>query len=118
MQVGGPSWTVEYGRRDGVTANITLANEELPSALNSGPQLQSNFESKGFNLQQMVALSGKTSAADGKGGKKFGVFPSRIKLVFGIEVLILSSHFRVLLQARIQSVMRVVCRLHRVCMEK
>jgi peroxidase len=58
VEVGGPSWTVEYGRRDGVTANITLANEELPSALNSGPQLQSNFESKGFNLQQMVALSG------------------------------------------------------------
>jgi peroxidase len=70
MQVGGPSWTVEYGRRDGVTANITLANEDLPSALNSGPQLQSIFESKGFNLQQMVALSGKTSELMPKRKKK------------------------------------------------
>jgi hypothetical protein len=57
-QVGGPSWTVEYGRRDSTTANLTLANLDLPSALISGPQLIRNFASKGFNLQQLVALSG------------------------------------------------------------
>jgi peroxidase len=85
MQVGGPSWTVEYGRRDGVTANITLANEELPSALNSGPQLQSNFESKGFNLQQMVALSGKTSAADAKGGNFLVFSPIELSWCLGLK---------------------------------
>jgi hypothetical protein len=35
-----------------------LANLDLPSALISGPQLISNFASKGFNLEQLVALSG------------------------------------------------------------
>jgi len=58
VEVGGPSWTVEYGRRDSTTANLTLANLDLPSALISGPQLIRNFASKGFNLQQLVALSG------------------------------------------------------------
>ncbi len=59
LQAGGPGWRVVFGRRDSLTANITLADEDLPSALYSGSQLVSNFESKGFNLRQMVALSGK-----------------------------------------------------------
>ncbi|KAH8959401.1 hypothetical protein BDL97_06G076300 [Sphagnum fallax] len=58
VEVGGPRWRVVFGRRDSLTANITLADEDLPSALYSGSQLVSNFESKGFNLRQMVALSG------------------------------------------------------------
>jgi hypothetical protein len=59
LQAGGPGWRVVFGRRDSLTANMTLADEDLPSALYSGSQLVSNFESKGFNLRQMVALSGK-----------------------------------------------------------
>jgi hypothetical protein len=59
LQAGGPGWRVVFGRRDSLTANMTLAEEDLPSALYSGSQLVSNFESKGFNLRQTIALSGK-----------------------------------------------------------
>ncbi|KAF1882172.1 hypothetical protein Lal_00038816 [Lupinus albus] len=55
---GGPNWEVPLGRRDGLTANRTLANLNLPSGLFNLTQLKSNFAAQGLNTIDLVALSG------------------------------------------------------------
>ncbi|GAA0183180.1 peroxidase [Lithospermum erythrorhizon] len=56
--VGGPSWTVKYGRRDSTTASRTLANTNLPGAFSTLPTLISSFAAQGLNQREMVVLSG------------------------------------------------------------
>ncbi|XP_052205547.1 lignin-forming anionic peroxidase-like [Diospyros lotus] len=56
--VGGPSWTVQLGRRDSTTASRALAESDLPSFRSSVDQLISNFARKGLSAREMVALSG------------------------------------------------------------
>lgn len=56
---GGPSWSVLLGRRDGLTANISLANTALPSPQSSVSVLMASFSAVGLNTTtDLVALSG------------------------------------------------------------
>ena len=57
-QAGGPVWEVPLGRRDGFSANQTLANENLPAPSLSIDQLISAFANQGLNITDLVALSG------------------------------------------------------------
>lgn len=57
-QVGGPYWPVSTGRRDGLTANETAANEQIPSPIEPLENITAKFTSKGLTLNDMVVLSG------------------------------------------------------------
>ncbi|XP_044469764.1 peroxidase 10-like [Mangifera indica] len=54
---GGPYWAVPLGRRDGLTANETAANE-LPSPFESLDSIIGKFSAKGLGLRDVVVLSG------------------------------------------------------------
>ncbi|KAL5578514.1 hypothetical protein UlMin_020213 [Ulmus minor] len=54
----GPSWAVPVGRRDSLTANITLANQNLPSPFLTLDELKSNFLNQSLDTTDLVALSG------------------------------------------------------------
>lgn len=58
LQLGGASWNVPLGRRDSTTASLSSANTDLPSPFSSLATLIGAFQAKGFNLQELVALSG------------------------------------------------------------
>lgn len=58
LQLGGPSWTVQLGRRDSTTASLTSANSDLPSPFLDLNNLTKAFSDKGFTAKEMVALSG------------------------------------------------------------
>ncbi|KAH9668223.1 peroxidase [Citrus sinensis] len=55
---GGPSWTVQLGRRDSTTASSSAVNTNIPSPLMDLNDLISNFAKKGLSAKEMVALSG------------------------------------------------------------
>lgn len=59
LQLSGPSWTVQLGRRDSTTASLGAANSDLPSPLMDLSDLITSFSNKGFTAKEMVALSGK-----------------------------------------------------------
>ncbi|PNX68901.1 peroxidase, partial [Trifolium pratense] len=44
-----PSWTVPLGRRDSLTANQTLANQNLPAPFDALDKLKSAFVAQGLN---------------------------------------------------------------------
>ncbi|KAK7331263.1 hypothetical protein VNO77_25483 [Canavalia gladiata] len=54
----GPTWQVLLGRRDSLTANQTLANQNLPPPTFTLDQLKSSFANQGLNTTDLVALSG------------------------------------------------------------
>ncbi|KAI4334643.1 hypothetical protein L6164_013360 [Bauhinia variegata] len=54
----GPNWTVPLGRRDSLTANLSLATANLPSPFFTLDQLKQNFAAQGLNTTDLVALSG------------------------------------------------------------
>ncbi|KAJ9670018.1 hypothetical protein PVL29_026525 [Vitis rotundifolia] len=56
--VGGPFWPVPMGRRDGLTANETAANEQLPTPIEPLENITAKFTSKGLTLNDVVVLSG------------------------------------------------------------
>ncbi|KAF7143523.1 hypothetical protein RHSIM_Rhsim05G0141000 [Rhododendron simsii] len=56
--VGGPSWTVKFGRKDSTTASRDLANSDLPFFGSNVNQLIANFARKGLSARDVVALSG------------------------------------------------------------
>ncbi|KAK7395004.1 hypothetical protein VNO78_15545 [Psophocarpus tetragonolobus] len=58
VALGGPSWTVQLGRRDSTTASLSSANSDLPGPSSSLSALISSFSNKGFTSKEMVALSG------------------------------------------------------------
>ncbi|KAD4982967.1 hypothetical protein R6Q59_002616 [Mikania micrantha] len=58
VAVGGPSWSVGLGRRDSPAANRALADSDLPRADQDLASLITDFEAKGLNERDMVALSG------------------------------------------------------------
>ncbi|XP_057825569.1 cationic peroxidase 1 [Cryptomeria japonica] len=58
VALGGPSWTVLFGRRDSLTANQTGANSDLLPSNSSLSNLISGFSAKGLSTQDMIALSG------------------------------------------------------------
>jgi len=53
-----PEYPVNFGRYDSFTANISAANESLPSPGFGYSQLKENFAKKGLNERDLVALSG------------------------------------------------------------
>ncbi|ESW19496.1 hypothetical protein PHAVU_006G130000 [Phaseolus vulgaris] len=55
---GGPAWAVLLGRKDSLTANRTLANQNLPPPFFTLPQLKASFANQGLNTTDLVALSG------------------------------------------------------------
>ncbi|XP_058109017.1 cationic peroxidase 1-like [Magnolia sinica] len=58
VALGGPSWTVQLGRRDSTTASLSAANRDIPGAASSLSDLISAFSKKGLNAKEMVTLSG------------------------------------------------------------
>ncbi|CAN1155737.1 Peroxidase 4 [Linum perenne] len=58
--LGGPQfwYQIPVGRRDGRTASISAANNNLPPPFFSFSQLLSSFQSQGLDLTDLVALSG------------------------------------------------------------
>ncbi|MED6182696.1 Peroxidase 11 [Stylosanthes scabra] len=56
--VGGPYWDVPVGRKDSVTANIDLANTNLPTPNESLLSIISKFLYQGLSVTDMVALAG------------------------------------------------------------
>ncbi|GAY68122.1 hypothetical protein CUMW_261720, partial [Citrus unshiu] len=50
---GGPSWTVQLGRRDSTAASSSAVNTNIPSPLMDLNDLISNFAKKGFSAKEM-----------------------------------------------------------------
>jgi len=57
-QGGGPSWLIPLGRKDSLTANQTLANQNLPAPFFTLDQLKASFLVQGLNTTDLVTLSG------------------------------------------------------------
>uniref|UniRef100_J3LLQ8 Peroxidase n=1 Tax=Oryza brachyantha TaxID=4533 RepID=J3LLQ8_ORYBR len=55
---GGPRWRVPLGRRDGTTANLTGAEDKLPSPRDNLTTLRQKFADVGLDVTDLVALSG------------------------------------------------------------
>jgi peroxidase len=58
VKLGGPSWAVQLGRRDSITASLNSANTDLPGPDTDLSGLIDAFDNKGFTPKEMVALSG------------------------------------------------------------
>ncbi|PHU12499.1 Peroxidase 4 [Capsicum chinense] len=54
----GPSWEVQFGRRDARTASLSAANTQLPQTSSSLSTLISLFSTKGLSSSDMTALLG------------------------------------------------------------
>ncbi|CAM8919421.1 unnamed protein product [Rhodiola kirilowii] len=71
---GGPFWTVPLGRRDGLVANQTGANNNLPSPFESLDSIIAKFSDHGLNITDVVALSGAHTI----GKAKCSLFANRL----------------------------------------
>ncbi|XP_020241450.1 cationic peroxidase 1-like [Asparagus officinalis] len=58
VALGGPSWSVQLGRRDATTASFSAANNDIPSPTTDLSPLISAFSKKGLSTTDMIALSG------------------------------------------------------------
>lgn len=58
VQAGGPSWNVELGRRDGISANAAAVGTNLPGPGSSAGQIIAQFGAQGLDTTDVVALSG------------------------------------------------------------
>ncbi|XP_068668452.1 peroxidase 3-like [Aristolochia californica] len=56
--IGGPSWKVPTGRRDGTISNATEALNNIPAPTSNFTTLQSSFARKGLDVKDLVLLSG------------------------------------------------------------
>ncbi|KAF2295767.1 hypothetical protein GH714_033907 [Hevea brasiliensis] len=56
--VGGPSWVVPTGRKDGRVSIASEALAQLPSPFANINQLKQNFAAKGLSVKDLVVLSG------------------------------------------------------------
>ncbi|XP_040377400.1 peroxidase 3-like [Oryza brachyantha] len=56
--IGGPSWRVPTGRRDGTVSSMQEALAEIPSPAMSFPELAGLFATKGLGVRDLVWLSG------------------------------------------------------------
>ena len=57
-QTGGPFYQVRLGRKDSLTSDVSHVEPNVPRANASISQMISTFESKGFTVREMVALTG------------------------------------------------------------
>ncbi|XP_052207023.1 peroxidase 40 isoform X1 [Diospyros lotus] len=71
---GGPSWEVQTGRRDSLTASRAAANNNIPSPNSNVATLEANFQKVGLTLSDMVTLSG----AHTLGKARCSTFSSRL----------------------------------------
>ncbi|KAJ4846732.1 Peroxidase 40 [Turnera subulata] len=55
---GGPSWEVQMGRRDSLTASKAAATSNIPAPNSTVEALLASFQNVGLTLNDMVALSG------------------------------------------------------------
>jgi peroxidase len=55
---GGPTWKVLLGRRDGLVANKSGANNSLPSPFETLDIIIKKFADVGLNVKDVVSLSG------------------------------------------------------------
>ncbi|KAL9229752.1 hypothetical protein vseg_005186 [Gypsophila vaccaria] len=55
---GGPCYPLPMGRRDGLTANINDANQQIPSPFEPLENITAKFTSKGLQLKDVAVLSG------------------------------------------------------------
>ncbi|GAA0152064.1 peroxidase [Lithospermum erythrorhizon] len=58
VALNGPTWNVLLGRRDSTTASLSAANTNIPGPGLSLSALMDSFSNKGFNANELVALSG------------------------------------------------------------
>ena len=58
LQSGGPTWKVLLGRRDGLVANKTGADQGLPAPFENIDGILKKFTDVGLDLTDVVALSG------------------------------------------------------------
>ncbi|XP_071720490.1 cationic peroxidase 1-like [Rutidosis leptorrhynchoides] len=58
VALGGPSWSLSFGRRDSTTASLSAANANIPAPTLNLSGLISSFSNLGFTTNEMVALSG------------------------------------------------------------
>ncbi|KAH9314520.1 hypothetical protein KI387_023147, partial [Taxus chinensis] len=58
VELGGPSWTVQLGRRDSRSASLSGANNQIPAPTSSLSSLITSFGNQGLSTKDMVALSG------------------------------------------------------------
>ncbi|KAG8377106.1 hypothetical protein BUALT_Bualt09G0134000 [Buddleja alternifolia] len=58
VNLGGPSWKVQLGRRDSTTASINTANSDIPAPFMDLPALINSFDKQGLKVKDLVALSG------------------------------------------------------------
>ncbi|KAF5191435.1 Peroxidase [Thalictrum thalictroides] len=72
---GGPGWDVQFGRRDGFTANKAAANTNIPNPNSDIATIVSKFENVGLSFNDMVALSGAHTI----GRARCSSFNSRLK---------------------------------------
>ncbi|KAH7285483.1 hypothetical protein KP509_33G030400 [Ceratopteris richardii] len=55
---GGPGWNVLLGRRDSLTASVSLAKSNLPAPTDDLNTLIQKFQAQGLSVQDLVTLSG------------------------------------------------------------
>lgn len=55
--VGGPKYQVRKGRKDGLVSEASRVVGNLPEAMMSVDELNTLFESKGFNKSEMTTVS-------------------------------------------------------------
>ncbi|KAL0910796.1 hypothetical protein M5K25_018885 [Dendrobium thyrsiflorum] len=58
VTLGGPTWSVNLGRRDSRTASFSGANNNIPPPTSSLSNLISKFSAQGLSTKDMVALVG------------------------------------------------------------
>ncbi|KAG6544534.1 hypothetical protein Mapa_014052 [Marchantia paleacea] len=58
VKVGGQSWYLDLGRKDGKVSIASDADERLPSPFSTYDQLVQNFAAVGLTQEEMVVLSG------------------------------------------------------------
>ncbi|XP_020101353.1 cationic peroxidase 1-like [Ananas comosus] len=58
VALGGPSWTVQLGRRDATTASFSAAKSDIPKPTFDLSALISSFSNKGLSTADMIALAG------------------------------------------------------------
>ncbi|KAG8642797.1 hypothetical protein MANES_12G123001v8 [Manihot esculenta] len=64
--VGGPSWVVPTGRKDGRISLVSEASAQLPSPFANIDQLKQHFAAKGLNVKDLVVLSGAHTIGIGR----------------------------------------------------
>ncbi|KAH9314522.1 hypothetical protein KI387_023149, partial [Taxus chinensis] len=58
FHLGGPTWTVQLGRRDSKTASLSRANRNIPPPTSNLSALITSFSNQGLSTKDMAALSG------------------------------------------------------------